>query len=168
MHFAARLAPHEDVANTLANAHPDMLRVLRLRYFDTNHNPVLYGRIASRPDGGTLLHAVCANPLATEQHIRLVLRPFESQEVRLLDDKLRTARDLLLLRRLNCDGGDGDGGGGGGDTLDAVIEHMEYLERIGHKADLLCAKTTLLVMRRKGLPRELALRVAKQRLRVAA
>lgn len=165
VHFAARLAPHEDVAHTLASAHPDMLTVLRLRFLDTHHNPALYGRLSSssRGDGGTLLHAVCANPLATEEHIRLVLRPFQSQ-VRLLDDKFRTARDLLLLlvRRRRLDGG------GGADTsaLDATLVNLESLERAAHAADLWCTRTTLLVMRRKGLPRELALRIAKQ-LRVA-
>lgn len=108
-----------------------------------------------RPDGGTLLHAVCANPLADERHLQVVLRSFGG-DVRWLDDALRSPLQVLL-------------------TLRPTSVFVPLLERLEAEAAVAASRSSsanwraalaLLVARHKGLPRELGQRLTRQ-LRVA-
>jgi hypothetical protein len=155
VHLEAAFAPNEEenALDAIAAAPLDVLLA-----FAGDITPLgipdLHRRIAARPDGGTLLHAVVCHPQADERHLRVVLCKFEG-DVRRLDDALRSPLEALrrlhpasplvpLLERLEAD---------------AAAEQQPQQQKWR-------AAATLAVARHKGLPRELGRRLARQ-LRVA-
>jgi hypothetical protein len=144
----AAFAPHEDGLTAIAEAPLDVLLAFKERV--PGGIPDLHRRIANRPYGGTLLHAICANPLSSAIHIAKVgLRTFEG-DVWMLDDALRSPRDLLRAR--------------GDPALHSIMAIMAARERREHAIMMIIdwrTAATLIVARRKGLTRELAQRLAK-------
>jgi hypothetical protein len=153
VHLDAAFARHEDGLGIIAAAPLDVLLA-----FEGCLTPLgirdFHRRIASRPDGGTLLHAVVCHPQADERHLRVVLDAFEG-DVRRLDDALRSP--LEALRRLHP-----------ASPLVPLLERLEADAAAQQQKQLHYwrAAATLAVARHKGLPRELGRRLARQ-LRVA-
>ena len=110
-------------------------------------------RLARRNGGGTLLHAVCANPKADEGHIRIV-HDVLGVSVLLLDDALQSPIDLLRARTHNRAG------------WTPLIRELALREHRALAVDPR-HKLALVIAFRRGMPAEVGRRIARF-LRVAS
>ena len=109
--------------------------------------------VRCRDGGGTLLHAICANPDARVDHVRIALDVLGVSPLH-LDDALRSPLDLLRCIRSRAQEEEEEA------AFARLIRELECREQRELAADPR-HRLTLVLARRRGLPDEVGERIAR-------